>query len=39
MALFVLFGVLRGFSATAYSTYASSQTLVRPPQKFAGFRI
>ena len=30
MALFALFGVLRGFSVAAYSTYASPQTLVRP---------
>ena len=30
MALFLLSGVLRGFSAATYMMYASPETLVRP---------
>jgi hypothetical protein len=39
MALFALLGDLLGFPVTADGMYASPQTLVRPPQKFAGFRL
>ena len=39
MVFFPLDSVLRGSPGATYIEYASLQTLVRPPQKIAGFRF